>query len=167
MLQFHNPCKTEESPNLSIHMSLSPECQGTHNVDPHRSQSYSGSWNTFSLDRDIDFCAQSCVQSLLWRITYNQSSLPGLTGPRDFSLKNTVCSSRLSLTSLKLSVGNWNLSIKRADKCLLACIFGSWLKHDTELAQVVDSWRWRIHIDDPVSFRSDHILLVCMTIIIP
>jgi hypothetical protein len=62
-----------------------------------------------------------------------------LTGPRDFSLKNTLFSSRQSLTSLKLSVGNWNLSIKRADKCLLACTFGSWLKHDTELAQVVDS----------------------------
>jgi hypothetical protein len=130
-------------------MSLCPECQSTHDVDPHRSESYSGSWNTFSLGRDIDFCAQSCVQSLLWRITYNQSSLQGLTGPRDFSLKNTVCSSSLSLTSLKLSVGNWNLSIKRADKCLLACTFGSWLKHDTELAhtgrrlmKVTDPYWW-------------------------
>lgn len=126
-------------------MSLSPECQGTHDVDPHRSQSNSGSWNTFSLGRDIVFCAQSCVQSLLWRITYNQSSL---TGPRDFSLKNTVCSSRQSLTSLKLSVGNWNLSIKRADKCLLACTFGSWLKHDNwactgrRLMKMTDPYWW-------------------------
>jgi hypothetical protein len=163
MLQFHNPCKNRiESKPHHPHESVS-----THDVDPHRSQSYSGSWNTSSLGRDIDFCAQSCVQSLLWRITYNQSSLQGLTGPRDFSLKNTVCSSRLSLTSLKLSVGNWNLSIKRADKCWLACTFGSWLKHDTQLAQVVDSWRWLIHIDDPVSFGSDQSGLVCMTIIIP